>query len=486
MRIAPISLLLISLVVIGCQGDAQPTQTDGGPDVRVCSSRLDCPGQLGCVDGVCGFCVRDRDCLVSEWCHPLDNLCHGTGGNECRLNEDCDLGLFCVQGYCKQVSEVSPCTNDSDCLETERCDPWNLVCIEDQGCDRDGDCAATEVCDLALGRCVNACTIETQEAVCGFGLVCDADGRCVECLSDDQCGVGLTCNLDTMRCEGENSCVTNRDCLPGQTCNPQTMQCTVPPTACLSNNDCPDGTLCDSSLGQCISAECHDDAMEPNDDPAEAAALLAGRSDGFTLCPGDLDWYAIALSRGDRLQVIVNTDFLASHRFHTVLFDPSATEVLQEDSLLIDAVATKDAPYLLRIQTTDPQASYGLVVTISRGIPCDDDEFEPNDSAYAAWVLSPATFPKLVICPHDEDWFVIERPLDQRLEVKIEYPASEGDLDLDLIAGDAQTLIMRSATAGNSEYVFASDQPGTRFYLRVYADLQTANQYEMQVQFLPR
>ena len=65
-------------------------------------------------------------------------------------------------------------------------------------------------------------------------------------------GVGLSCNLETNRCEGENSCLTDRDCLPGTICNPQTQQCTSAPPDCLANADCPDGTVCHPPTGQCV------------------------------------------------------------------------------------------------------------------------------------------------------------------------------------------------------------------------------------------
>lgn len=470
----------------GCAGGGA-SGVDGGDDVISCASRLDCPGRLGCVDGICGRCTRDRDCLVTEMCHPLDNLCHSmVEGDECRLNQDCPLGWFCVQGYCEDPSTITPCTEDADCGQGERCDPLNLVCVEDLGCNRDEDCAAGEVCDLATNRCTRACTPETQESVCGYGLVCDENGRCVECYRDDQCGVGLDCNTQTNRCEGSNSCMTNRDCLPGQVCNPQTRQCTEPPPSCLSNADCAEGSVCDPATGQCVPADCRPDPFESNDSPAEAAPLGAGRVDELTLCPGDLDWYAVDLARGDRLMVIVNTDFLAADHFQTVLFDPRAEEILQEDSLLIDHTVAEDAPHLLRCQTTDPRADYDLVVTISRGIPCDDDAFEPNDSAYDPAVVQAGVYTGLALCPHDEDWYLLERPPDMRLEVRIEYPAIEGDLDLELVASDARTVVDRSATAGDFELVSVGANPGTRFYVRVYAGAQTANRYEMTIAMTPR
>ena len=480
--------IMLALLLFGCSGSGGNGLDGGDGGAPLCESRLDCPGRLGCVDGVCMRCSRDRECLVTEFCNPSDQLCHllPDTGDECVVNSDCDLGQFCVQGYCKNADEFTPCVDDQDCQEGERCDPLNKVCVLDLGCNRDLDCAEGEVCDLASNRCMPACTPETQEQICGFGLVCDADGRCVECYQDDQCGVGLTCNTETHRCEGENSCITSRDCLPGEVCNPQTHQCTVVPLPCLSNPDCPEGTVCDPTQGACVPHDCRADPFEPNDSPAEAAGLTAERYDDLTLCPEDLDWFKLDLVRGDRLMVIVNTDFLASDYFHIALFDSTATEVLQEGNLLIDHTVNADAAYLLRAQTADPRATYGLVVTISRGIPCDDDDLEPNDNAFDASVISAGQFPHRVICPHDEDWYVLERPLDKRLEARIDYPALQGDLDLDLLAGDAHTLVMRSATAGNSEFVYVDDHPGTRFFLRVYASPETANQYEMNVELLQR
>jgi hypothetical protein len=460
--------------------------TDGGDDALICADRLDCPALLGCVDGICGHCLRDRDCSVTEFCQPIEHLCYPIFVGECLLNQDCELGWFCVQGTCMSGAQVIPCTRDEQCAQGQRCDRLNLVCVLDLGCNRDEDCAAGEVCNQASKRCESACTPETADVICGFGLVCDEFGRCVECFEDSQCGVGLLCNLQTNRCEGENACLTDRDCLPGTICNPQTRQCTIRPPDCLSTADCPNGTLCDPPSGRCVPEQCRPDSLEPNDGSQDAAKLGPGRTSELNLCPQDVDWFRIDLARGDRLQVIVNTDFLAADHFQIVLFDPSSSEVLQEDNLLIDHVVAADGSYLLRAQTSDQQAVFSLIITVSRGIPCDDDALEPNDSAVAARPVGAGLYPGLAICPRDEDWYVIERPLNQILQVRIEFPALQGDLDLDLLAGDGQTLVMRSATAGDAELVAVDDNPGTRFFVRVWADSQVGNQYELRVTLIPK
>jgi hypothetical protein len=470
----------------GCADNGGNGNTDGGSDLILCSTRADCPGRLGCVDGFCARCNLDNHCAVTEICNPFDQLCDPRVGDECRLNEECHLGYFCVQGDCKSADEVTPCDQDTDCAEGDRCDRINLVCVEDLGCDSDENCATGEVCNPATHRCERSCTPETQEQICGFGLVCDQEGHCVQCYQDNQCGIGQRCNPETSRCEGENTCYTNRDCPNGQVCNPQTFQCTVPPPDCLSSEDCPEGTLCDISSGVCLPAGCFDDRFESNDRPAAAAKLDPGEIEDLTLCEGDLDWFKVSLARGDRLQVIVTTDFLNADHFKTTLFNPEATEVLQENNLLIDHTVSQDAVYLLQIQTSDPRATYGMRVTVSRGIPCDDDDLESNDSAHYAAAIEAGDYSGLVICPHDEDWYVMDRTLEQRLEVRIEYPAMEGNLDLDLLSGDAQTLVMRSATAEDSELVYVDNHPGTRFFVRVYGNPKISNQYTLGITLSPR
>jgi hypothetical protein len=149
-------------------------------------------------------------------------------------------------------------------------------------------------------------------------------------------------------------------------------------------------------------------------------------------------------------------------------------------------VVASDGTYLLRFQSQDPEAAYSLGITVSRGIPCDDDTGEPNDGPGAATAINAGVLTDRVICPRNPDWFVMERALSQRLELGIQFNALQGDLDLDLLAADGQTLVARSATAGDSELVVVEDHPGTRFFARVYGADQTSNRYELQLTLTPR
>jgi Cys-rich repeat protein len=473
-----------SLWWLGCWlcacGAPQDTPADGSGHVP-CASRRDCPGRQGCLDGICGPCSRDRDCAANEYCSPLDQLCalRPGFGDECSQNGDCPLGSFCVQGFCRGADQVAPCLNDLDCPEGQRCDPANLVCVLDLGCDRDSDCAAGELCDLGTRRCRPACTPENQEAVCGFGLVCTEEGRCVECFRDDQCGVGRTCDLEVLRCRGQNACLTSRDCPYGQVCNLQTLQCTVPPPACLDNRDCPLGSDCDTASGQCRSSDCRPDRYEPNDAPDLAAVLKTGRQDDLGLCPNDLDWFGVDLARGDRLQVLVDIDLFAADHFRLALFAPDAARLIQEDSLQIDATADADGRYLLRARSSDPERAYGLLLKISQGVPCDNDDWEPNDGVLQATPLAPGRWPGRVLCPYDEDWFVLQRSAGEPFEARIDFDPLQGVPSLDLIGGDGHTLLLRSQAPGTPQTVSGDGLAGTRFYLRVWAPQALSIRYDV-------
>ena len=476
--------LLFLLVLVGCGGGKDRPLPES--QATVCASRADCPEKLGCVDGICAKCARDRDCLGTEWCHPLEHLCAPAQGGECQQNANCAFGSFCVRGTCRTVSEVTLCSQPGDCLLGERCDPVNLVCLPDAGCNRDADCALSEVCDPAAQRCLPACSSESAEALCGAGMRCDPTGHCVECYQDDQCGAGLGCDPVTLRCAGQNSCTTDRDCPVEQICNPQTHQCTPRAGPCLSSADCPPGATCHPELGQCRVSLCPPDALEPNDDLSRASPLSPGPTRDLRLCPGDVDWFSIALARGDRVQVQAETNLMAAGQFHLQLRSPDSADVLQTDSLLIDRTVSTAGAYLLRVWSADPEQAYSLFVSLSPGTPCDDDAHEPNDTPSTATALTTGRLSGLVRCPHDDDWYALTRSAGQILQISLELPVTFGDLDLDLLSADGQTLLQRSATASATEQIIIDAQPGTRFTLRVYGAPETRNQYELIVTRLSR
>jgi hypothetical protein len=325
-------------MMVGC-----PSSDSGsGPDVPsgVCAANDECQAGEICSAGVCtpgscdpslelscgptpegqernAYCCKtwqncnvvtlqcERDpAAVGIGCPPTEPDCRA-----CEDNEDCGLGSFCSSGRCFEFDGRTTCQDSFQCAGGQRCDRTEFVCVPDNGgcnfCSEDFRelCCeeGTELCNNESGQCSSItdemeCTVETQADDCRPLEFCNSVGQCVQCDSDDDCG------LETLRC------------------NVATGTCFSPAGSCDSNDDCPNQQVCAISSGQCVFAECRDDgdctsnfqydqryrcdidsyacflppatcteADEPNDSTNEAleTTLLTGYSG--VLCRGDAD-----------------------------------------------------------------------------------------------------------------------------------------------------------------------------------------------------
>ncbi|WP_257458192.1 carboxypeptidase regulatory-like domain-containing protein [Archangium lipolyticum] len=81
---------------------------------------------------------------------------------------------------------------------------------------------------------------------CERGTHCAADGRCVECASDEQCAPGFSCRGE--RCEGAgalcSSCNGDWQCMPGTHCETLPRGNTACVTRCEGKAPCPQGFTC--------------------------------------------------------------------------------------------------------------------------------------------------------------------------------------------------------------------------------------------------
>ena len=99
----------------------------------------------------------------------------------CKTDEHCHEGEFCVNNLCQQ------CRDNQDCPQGQECSGGGCRAIPNY-CSTSADCAAGQVCrDNSCGPCVS-------NDECGDGQIC-ADGACIvaECQTDDQCPAGLSC-----------------------------------------------------------------------------------------------------------------------------------------------------------------------------------------------------------------------------------------------------------------------------------------------------
>ncbi|MGC4121799.1 MAG: hypothetical protein QM765_45920 [Myxococcales bacterium] len=442
--------LAAALLLCACPSK-NPTPPGADAGTRECTTRADCKAkggdleQMTCLpDFTCGQCSSDGQCELREKCDPTKRLCgFKTGwGDDCSANADCTAGQRCVQGLCVSEKDAVLCSAGRCLADGMRCNQANGVCEEDIGCLSDKDCSTGELCNVPTNACVLRCSEETQATVCGAGQKC-LDSRCTDCADSSDCPGGMVCDRGRLTCvvDGSARCLSDRDCSAGLTCNRATGFCTPTPPPCLSNEDCFSDERCDIAAGKCVKRACQPDRYEPNAAMAEAAPIVSGDYANLTLCDGEQDWYSVKLTRGDRFDVFVDADPLFQDVMDTRLLDGTG-RVLGQGALALDRTVSLDGTYYLRMQTSDAFVDYGLRIAISRGTPCDDDAFEPNDTAASAASLhDQGDYDKLTVCGLDRDWFLLDVPAGKKLRVELNYVPTEGAADLFVFAKDGTTQL---------------------------------------------
>jgi hypothetical protein len=476
---------MLCLVGLMACPPSKPT-VDAGREPE-CQARSDCDAGLVCTtERYCAACSTSGQCSVKEECNAESRLCvlRAGWGTQCVLNEDCQAGSWCKQGLCQARAEVSLCAGglDAECPQGERCNKVTLVCEEDLGCSSDVDCSPLEICNTGSRQCQPRCTPETQGDVCAGGQRC-VDQKCVQCASDVECGPGLTCDA-AGNCTAGARCYTDRDCSVPLVCLVQTGACLPKAPACTSDDSCAGNQRCDVASGRCLARDCQPDRYEPNNDETKAFGVAPGPYRGLTLCPGDADWFSIALARGDLLGVNVDADPFAENNFSTVVKDATGRTVAG-GRLLVSYVAPVPATYFVVVSTIDPFQPYDLTFLKSRGTPCDDDLLEPNDSAAQPTLLNTTTTADGRICPQDQDWFRATVPAGKGVRVRLtNYNAGAGLLRLCLFQADGQALLACNADVAPAITVSASGLTSNQALVRVVGDTERiANSYTLTVEF---
>ena len=451
-----------------------------------CTSRSECDAGLVCTtEQFCSTCSTSGQCSVKEECNLTTRLCalRPGWGTACAINDDCQAGSWCKQGLCQARSQVSLCVGglNSECPQGERCNRVTLVCEEDLGCSINEDCSPGELCNTGSRQCQPRCTPATQVDVCAASQRCIGE-RCLQCTMSAECDPGLECD-PAGNCSAPARCYTDRDCPLPLVCQP-TGACLPKRPPCSNDDTCAANQRCDVPSGRCIPRDCQPDRYEPNNDDLGAFGVAPGPYRNLTLCPGDVDWYSIALSRGDLLGVNVDADSFSENNFTTVVKDGTG-RTLAGGRLLVSYVAPVPARYFVVISTIDPFQTYDVTFLKSRGTPCDDDTHEPNDSATQPTLLNTSTQTDGRICPQDQDWFRSTVPAGQGVRVRlINYEAGNGLLRVCLFQGNGTTLIACSADLMPSITVPATALSSNQILVRVVGDMdRSANSYTLSLEF---
>jgi len=114
---------------------------------------------------------------------------------------------------------------------------------------------------------------------------------------------------------------------------------------------------------------------------------------------------------------------------------------------------------------------------------CVDDPLEPNDAPDQAAFILPGTYGSLDICPYDVDWFGLNAGTGETIELRIEAPVAEGDLDLRLYeASDPVVPVAASSTQNDvEELTWVVVNPGMHL-IRVNGFLGAGAGYKMTVE----
>lgn len=475
-----LGLLLVGPALLGLGGACACEQiTLPLPPPECDAEGKGCLSDERCIEGRCipfDKCEDDGDCPSVAWrCVFPSQVCELRPGfgEECVEGTDCGPGFVCSLGRCRDVNTSRRCSNTTQCPIGQSCDHVHFICIEEAPCTLadhypEVACGPGELCDPVSGRCQlpcqEECTVATEVEDCGVGYRCDGSCRCVQCITEEDCGPGLVCNLRSGNCESEDLCRSDEECEPPLVCDARTSLCQVPPPPCETDFDCELAEICNRTTGVCEpqGGECIDDRFENADTPVTAEDLDVANDgvpeleDDLQLCPDDDDVYAIALSAGDNLVVrVVSTE--ASARATVWLLDSEGetsvrfAEAPPYGNGTISYVAQVDETVFVRVNALAGQTPYDMEITVLPGTPCQADPFEgasgndtPETATPEAQVPTGVTLVGS-LCPGDEDFLRVQLAAGEGLAATLAF--NEATADFDLVLLDAATGAFLSSSS---------------------------------------
>ena len=287
----------------------------------------------------------------------------------------------------------------------------------------------------------------------------------------DGCGIVLDCGA----CPGMQLCGNNNQCgcMPAS-CASAGANCGLFSDGCgatLNCGTCTTPQICGGSRvpNVCAAPTCLPDMFEDNDDFAGASAIAVGSYEDLTLCPPDLDYFAVSTVSNDVL--IVTADFVhvegdVNLRLYDAAFsqvDGSFSGANRERIVFTSAGGT----YYVRADMTGaddviPGAEYDLRVETAS---CTD-ALEDNDSMATAATVSSGQIAGLFACPNDEDWYRVPVANNQIIDARIRFLDVTGNIDLRLY-DSAGRQIGASLSGSDDERVTFSTPAAGDYFLRV-------------------
>ncbi len=123
----------------------------------------------------------------------------------------------------------------------------------------------------------------------------------------------------------------------------------------------------------------------------------------------------------------------------------------------------------------------GLLYAPPAAAACVDDAYEENDTAATAVALTAGTYPNLVVCPNDEDWFRVDLAAHTRIDASIAFRHAQGDLDLYLLDETGRRVLAAGTSQTDNETAVYTSTAPTTVYVRVVGYAGAGNTYTLRV-----
>ncbi|MDP2339424.1 MAG: hypothetical protein Q8O67_00590 [Deltaproteobacteria bacterium] len=488
-------LLLCVLFVVACEPLKDPPLV-----VADCESDDQCAAGNLCIAGTCLLAecdpdiedqcgadvVDDRDpacCRAIENCDEATLKCVRDPAADdvvCLESADCyerfTTESLCSLGRCVSSETLVGCAQDNQCEAGERCDVVELFCLPD-ACQRCADfpetcCTGAELCNVDDGLCVDPgtveCTVVTEVEDCRPGEICDPRGRCVQCVDDDGCGPGLTCDLDVGLCVSANRCETDDACTvlnPLLRCINNT--CTRPECDDVDVL-CPDAReTCENFICVLAPPVCPAEDDEPNNSAGQAVPLVdvSAAYEG-SLCRGDVDFLSFPVLPQKRYTVTITATSAAG--ITATLFDTSnqaesSAQFGSSASVELIGISgpAESGRFTLQLSSASATSldawSYSVEWREGEASPQADCSAaaqlnqEPNEDFSTATTIALGATTSFTRCTLDDaDVFHLTVPALTGVEVTIDgYLDVEGQLVAELFSGPSAGQLIRSVGSAN-------------------------------------
>ena len=361
--------------------------------------------------------------------------------NQCGSNEDYCISIGESRGVCGESCNGGSCENGFSCSSSnstsgesvQQCMPISSECISANFCQT---CTTDSQCDMRNGKCV---------------LEGNTQGYC------------------SMICTKKLRCPNDFICMPAGYCAPVSTKC-----------------------GE-VEVECNPDSYEANNSVESASIVSEGTYNNLSICSDDYDWFKIPVSEGKAVLYWIEFDGSKGDLDMEVVL-PGDIRLFSQETDSNDETVDKNCistsgDAFIKIYGYDGAVNdYSLSIAHSEGDcqsieQCVDDWAEVNDEHTQATALSSSngTWPDMVLCPENTDWYLVYLERDEKIEVSIAFKQEDGDLDLEFYkSNDIQNLIMESLSVTDNENIeFVSAESGSYLIKVIGYELVNAVNYSL-------